>query len=136
MPTYVLKVDPDLDLYVEWSTVVDDACRVGTRAEMLETLRRAVPPGYDPQPGSAPEDRLRRADESGTTALWPSAVDPFGGWGDRYLMVQQRGLLPRGRLSAYLAAHADGNETRAYALLEHFDDCDCGDCPPSTRKSH
>ena len=33
--------------------------------------RRDIRAGYDPQPGDAPEDRLRRADETGTSALYP-----------------------------------------------------------------
>ncbi len=38
MPTFILKVRPDRDLYVGWSTVVDNLTRTGTRAEFLEHL--------------------------------------------------------------------------------------------------
>jgi hypothetical protein len=128
VPSFILKVDREQDLYVEWSTVVDNACRAGTRAEMLEALQREEPRGYTANPGNAPEDRMRRADETGTSALWPSSNDPFGGWNDQYLMVEQRGLLPRERLSAYLDAHFDGDQVAAHALLRHFEDCECADC--------
>lgn len=117
MPRFVMKVDPDRDHYVEWSTVVDNWCADGTRAEMLDRLKRDAPSS---SPGHTPEDRLRRADKTGTSAMFYSP--PFEGSWESDLMVEQRGLLPRKDLRRYLDAMAAGQEDEAYALLVPFED--------------
>lgn len=38
MGEFVVKTAPDVDLYLIWSTVVDSACVIGTRAEILAHL--------------------------------------------------------------------------------------------------
>jgi hypothetical protein len=127
MPAFILKVRTDRDLYVQWSTVVDNVVRVGTRAEFLEHLAAAEPWASDVWSTDllhCPEARLGRADDYGTSAMWPTAEEPFGGWEDD-LMVEQRGILPRADLEAYVDALllADLRDPeKAYELLVPFDD--------------
>lgn len=68
MPRYILKTVPELDLYVVWSTVVDNAVLVGDRAELV-------------QEGFAVEG-LDLADATGT-----SAHSGTGGWSGEDLFV-------------------------------------------------
>lgn len=53
MPRFIIKPKPDEDFYVEWSTIVDDWTKAGTREEMLEDFE---------------EERLERADKNGSSA--------------------------------------------------------------------
>ena len=86
MPRFIIKVSPDRDAYVEWSTVVDAPVSVGNRA------------AYAAEHG---EDRLRRTDEAGTSARyfdWLLPEEQAGGWVDPYLICEGAGTLPRERL--------------------------------------
>ena len=90
MPRFIIKVSPDRDAYVEWSTVVDAPVSVGNRA------------AYAAEHG---EDRLRRTDEAGTSARffdWLPPEEQEGGWADPVLVCTSRGgfpaALPRVRL--------------------------------------
>lgn len=58
MPRYVIKPDPGQDLYVMWSTIVDNGWVLGSREQALQ----------DPE---VTAERLARADEHGTSAHWP-----------------------------------------------------------------
>jgi hypothetical protein len=118
MPSFILKVTPDRDLYVKWSTIVENMTRSGTRAEFLEHLA-AVQPDLLDDPGHCPEARLARADAYGTSAL---THPPDGGWDDKSLIVDQRGILPRADLEAYVDAIVADNFNKAYALLVPFED--------------
>ena len=122
MPKFVMKVDKDRDLYVEWSTVVDNWTFAGDRDEMLEHLQMAEPRGYTADPGNRPEDRLQRADDNGTSALFPRSGPFDGAWDDNVLMIEQRGLLAREDLGRYLDTWDSSGEDAAYALLRPFDD--------------
>ncbi len=122
MGTYVLKPERGRDLYVGWSSIVDNATWIGPRDYALKMLGRDVPDGYDPKPGNSPEDRLARADENGTSALWPETGGYYGGWDDRALKVEQRGMLPRGDLARFVEALDVCNEEAAYALVQPFED--------------
>jgi hypothetical protein len=126
MPTFVMKVAKDRDQYIGWSTVVENIVWVGNREEAAQILARDIPAGYDPKPGNSPEDRLRRADESGTSALYPTPeFGPYdGAWDDDPQIVEQRGLLARGRVPAFVDAYLSDNPESAYALLRPFDDED------------
>lgn len=73
MPTVVVKAEPDSDLYMVWSTVVDGPTAVGTRAEIAEYLSQFHSDTDDP------EERLDRADKTGTSGMWPGA----GQWSQR-----------------------------------------------------
>ncbi|MFE9099867.1 hypothetical protein [Actinomadura geliboluensis] len=103
MPYYILKPDPDRDLYVEWSTIVDAPVGHGTRAEWVAE-------------GIAPA-RLDRADRTGTSAYRPLAV---GAWDDAELMVAEplgrHRLLPRDHLVAYTLALYRRAVTDAYGM--------------------
>lgn len=117
MPRIVFKVTRDEDRYVEWSTIVEAPTFTGTRAEMMAHLS----PGeliY----GHQPEDRLRRADETGTSAA--GGFSFFGAWDDSGLVVEQRGVLRRERLGEFLDLFMPGDyvDPAAYALLEPFED--------------
>lgn len=74
MPHFIVKPDPDKDEYVEWSTVVDMPGRPHPRPE-------------DPDPATAV--RYDRADQNGTSALWPhlaASEQPFG-WSDVEFLI-------------------------------------------------
>lgn len=113
MGRIVMKVAKDQDRYVEWSTIVEAPVHVGTRAEMLRHLKHTTDWSR-----ANPEERLRRADATGTSALAPV----WGDWDDDYLIVKQLGLLPRTRLADYLDRVEADDEDSANALLEPFED--------------
>jgi hypothetical protein len=100
---FIVKVAPDTDLYVGWSDVVEAPVGMWTRAEALGD--------------GCPESRLRRADETGT-----SAHPGFYDWNSGGMIAEQRGYLPRARLEAYVRAYMDGRMEDCWDLLEPFDD--------------
>jgi hypothetical protein len=121
MPRLIIKCDRDEDLYVEWSTMVDNAIAVGDRAETLAALVAdwdREHPQCVPKPGYGPEDRLKRADELGSTAMpeWGE-----GHWDDKGFIGEQRGWLPRTSLLAYARALLADDQGAADALLELLD---------------
>lgn len=124
MPTFVMKVAKDRDQYVGWSTVVETMVWVGDREEAARILARDIPRGYDPKPGNSPEDRLRRADETGTSSFWYPEDPQDGAWEDSGQIVEQRGFLPRDRFPAFVDAYTSDNPDSAYDLLDPFDDED------------
>jgi hypothetical protein len=92
---YILKAERDRDLYVVWSTIVDNAVWAGTRLEL----------DADPEYDSAPE-RMARVETTGS-----SAHTGTGSWDDPSLWVcnlpeplAEPRLLPRANLAAYIAA--------------------------------
>jgi hypothetical protein len=106
---YIMKASKDDDLYVEWSSVVDDAIFVGTREEMFAHLVRedaASHPGFAPIQGNRAEDRLLRCDETGTSYehKWPSGNGPEGSWTDSTVQIGQEGTIPRDKLCEYALA--------------------------------
>ncbi len=125
MPSHVLRCEPDGDLYCVWSTVVEAPTAIGSRSDMVAHLTRQTPAGYQPIAGNTPEARVARADRTGSSALWPSEGDPFGGWGDS-LIYEQRGILPREKLGALCAIVGTDpyDEAAAVALLTPFEDDD------------
>lgn len=127
MPTFVMKVAPDRDQYVGWSTVVESIVWIGNRQEAARILARDIPAGYDPKPGNSPEDRLRRADESGTSALYPDYGPYDGAWDDPIQIVEQRGVLERASFPAFVDAWQSDNPESAYELLRPFED----EAPPA-----
>lgn len=123
MGTSILKAARDVDLYVEWDSRVDNITYIGDRASTLaylaeEDLRLHV--GFSPDPGYAPEDRLQRADEHGTSALFGNPRR--GGWESSGFIVEQRGVLRRSDLLEFAEAIEAGDEKRAYGLLRPFED--------------
>jgi hypothetical protein len=120
MGGFIIKVAPARDLYVEWSSMVEAPTRVGTRVEMLRYLSRSSTRGDS----DAPEVRLQRADETGTSAKGDYAW--CGAWDHAGLVAEQRGVLPRSRLAEYCEHYAADDMEAAYALLEPFEDDGAG----------
>lgn len=125
MPRIILKATPDQDFYVEWSTIVEAPVFAGIRERMLEHLREDNP-DIQSNPIAKAEARLRRADETGTSAAGPYSW--FGAWDedDNGLIVEQRGVLPRHRLYLFTRFWLYGSGSREFALdlLEPFEDLD------------
>ena len=97
MPQYIVKADPEADLYVMWSTIVDCPVSWGNRADFSDE---------DPA-------RLERADRTGT-----SSYDGFYNWADDEFYVRELGtthndyMLPRKNLKAFIECLAEdlGND--------------------------
>lgn len=95
MPRYIMKVskDPNIDLYVEWSTVVDAPVAWG-RAQDL----------------GLSGERKRRTDQHGT-----SMYDGYGGWDSNGMIVHNLGTkggfywLKRENLEQFIRMLSDGN---------------------------
>ena len=108
-----MKCSPDLDLYVMWSSIVDNAVWVGSRAEALHL------PEFD-------EERLVRTDKTGTSTLRGVRGYPLAGsWDNPTILVretvrQDEGVyaytLRRTDLAAY-AETLDVDDVEAEALL-------------------
>lgn len=79
MPRIIIKPKKDEDFYVEWSTIVEQPVDWGTRDDMLDI--------------GTPPARLERADEAGTSAMWPNLTRPAYGWdrGDRTMILSDQG---------------------------------------------
>jgi len=115
MPTILIKANPHVNLYVGWSSVVEAPVFVGTRAE---AVRHFAGRGSEPV-----EQRLERADSTGTSALWGDP--PYeGAWEDSGLIYMQQGILPRANLLALAQRYRDA--TTPYLdvadLLTPFED--------------
>lgn len=100
----LIKAERDADLYVAWSHVTEEPRWIGTKAQLLA--------------GGVPEERLRRADETGSS-YYPG--EPGLRWDSASLTAEQRGGLPRGKLASYVYACMDDKLTEAYQMLEPFD---------------
>lgn len=108
MPQYVVKADPDKDVYVGWSTIVDGPTWVGDREYAVKEMEIDL-------------ERLERADRYGT-----SSHDRFYGWDEAtficvYDMPDFRSL-PRANLVAFAEALIAGRTDEAVALTEPIDD--------------
>jgi hypothetical protein len=102
----VVKVARDTDLYVAWTYQAEEPQWIGARAEALAA--------------GCPEDRLRRADVSGSS-YFPG--EPGWFWNVREgTIAEQRGTLRREKLAAYVYAYMDDKLTEAYSMLEPFGD--------------
>lgn len=106
MPRHIIKPDPNVDLYVEWSSVVDAPTAWGT-AEYLKL---------------SPE-RKERADRTGT-----SSMQGFDDWEDGSIIVSEMGhcsgqyLLPRKDLLAFINELPEAAEDRdaQQVILEKY----------------
>lgn len=126
MGSYIIKAAPDLDVYMEWSTVVEAPTFIGSRTAILTHLHHIASRGR--REGDSPEDRVRRADDTGTSALpnpkLPSCAEPLeGAWDDAGFIVEQRGWLPRARLATFLALYLVSRH-KAYQQLDPLDEPD------------
>lgn len=124
MGKYIMKAAPDIDFYVEWSTVVDNWTFAGTRAEMLEYLHEENGlnhRGFAPLSGNWPEDRLVHCDQTGTSVRFrPGQQDPpSGSWSDETIMIDT-GTIPRSKLREYVEASNAGDQQAVDAMLTLF----------------
>ncbi len=113
----VIKVFPDQDQYVIWSHTCDLPTVHGDRAAVTRWLTRHERYCH---PGDV-QAMMRRADATGTSS--PQGTE---GWYDEYLIMEQRGLLPRARLWELCQAYFGGPDRRDEWLdmLIPFDDCE------------
>lgn len=112
----IIKVAPDVDLYMEWYSVVEAPTAVGARAEMLRYLKPAHDcPACQCNPAA---ERLDRADRTGTSGL-----DGWGhDWDSSGLIYEQRGFLPRVRFAEFARRFLAEDEQGMIALLDPFED--------------
>src|SRR5664279_2648683 len=75
MPSFIVKAEPDTDLYVYWSTIVEAPTFVGTRAELTDHLLRHDHTG--PTTLDAVAERFARADARGSSGIPPF---DYGTW--------------------------------------------------------
>jgi len=116
MPSYLLRQDRDTERYIGWSDVVEAPVFYGDRAAAVAWLRQQV---KCPEPCCDNEfiwDRLRRADDTGT-----SAIPGFYAYDDDGLIAEQRGYLLRECLWDYAVHYAEFGEPDM-ALLQPFED--------------
>lgn len=113
----LIKCAPDQDRYVLWSNICDLPTMHGDRAAVLTWLLSYE---YRSDPAEA-HAKIARADGNGGSTL-------FGlhNWDDEYLLMGQRGLLPRARLWELCEAYFGGPDRRDewLDLLVPFDDCE------------
>jgi len=122
MPTLIIKEAPDLDFYVEWSSVTEAPTAAGTREQMLAHQHRQLWPS-----DNTPEMRLDRWDRTGTTAMWRHHAGltdrpEEGSWDDHAFIYKQQGLIDRAdifTLARRLIADGTADVTD---LLRPFDD--------------
>ncbi|UDL16524.1 hypothetical protein SEA_ZOOMAN_283 [Microbacterium phage Zooman] len=116
MPRYFIKPEPDVDLYVWWSTIVDAPIMWGTRAEFMEQYESDREMMFDF--GRDFEERLDRADATGSSSHFYTAREEliFGGVG----------YLPWKNIPALLKLYEEDMEMlvddpRITPLLEKFE---------------
>ncbi|MDJ0005507.1 hypothetical protein BH92_27590 (plasmid) [Rhodococcoides fascians A21d2] len=80
MPHYIVKISPDQDLYVDWSTITDCPTVCGDRASVSAALG----------PEASGADRWERADRTGS-----SSHAGFYEWADDEFIAEQRGIVRR-----------------------------------------
>ena len=123
MPREIVKVAPDEDFYVEWSSIVEAPTAFGDREGMQAHLASTDALGDG--------KRIDRADATGSSAI--------GGWGWTWehetTIYQQQGNLPRRNLRALCARLAKDEHADCKDLLLPFDD-DLSGVPEDERRSN
>lgn len=137
MSKYIMKVQ-GRDLYVEWSTVDDDATYWGTYNEMLkymvqDAMMYIMHPEYirdeqdyqdykkqRRQEIASAERILARIREYGTSSLYPNP--PYIGAYEVEFINTHSGKLPRHLLGEYMDYLIQDDEFGALRLLEPYDD--------------
>lgn len=133
MSRIVMKEAPDVDYYVEWTSIAEGWTFAGTRADMLTHLSDDADPWLSPEAPHHPEQRLRRADETGTTSQWVAKAgmrDRYpeaGAWDSRGEIYQQIGFCPRPNIFVLARRQIADPQAEVRDLLRPFDDgCRCG----------
>lgn len=103
MTSTIIKVDPEVDLYAQFESITESFVQWGPRSFLMTR-------------GVAAE-RLDRADEYGSSALW-------GGhrWDDDVLIYQQQGILRRANMTEALDRLERDDQADIRDLLDPFDD--------------
>lgn len=113
MSRMVMKEAPDVDFYVEWSSIVEAPTASGTREQIARVM------------GGDVAERLARCDAMGTTSLWVAASgmrDRYpeeGAWDDTSFIYMQLGTLTRAGVFE-LARRPEGADVSD--LLSPFED--------------
>ena len=107
MPSFIIKADPDTDLYAEWSTVVESPVKIGTREWMLAD-------------GRVSPDRLDRADAKGSSTQ--GDIEDWYSWSDAGWIYRQEGFLPRSNLKEALQRILENPLASVRDLLTPFED--------------
>lgn len=114
MPSYIVKIKPDHDLYVYWSTIVEGPIAIGTRTELADYLRTRA---HHVSAELAAPERFDRADNTGT-----SSIDRFYDWSNEGFIVEQYGTVKRSDIPELMRCMAERID---YAhLLTPFEDDD------------
>lgn len=124
MPSYIVKPDPELDLYVRWSTIVDNLTAVGTRKQFDNQYKKDLLNGIDSE--WKPE-RFDRADLTGTSAFHGDFGWDGGGAVVHNMSVREDrhfGWLPREKFTQYCVLYSQGKVLEAENLVEPFEDED------------
>lgn len=102
MGSTVVKIDPDQDLYMVWSSGTESPTFIGDRIALVEYLYEQENRKPDRIPEKEkPEARIERADKTGTSSEWRVsgfAVDHS--WEDTGTIYRQQGVLPRSNYAA------------------------------------
>ena len=115
MPRFILKCDPDIDMYLEWSTVVDAPTAVGTRAQ-FETLLSTPRHGWFFDKEEEIKKRLDRTDIAGTSTL------NDGDWKDKGFIYKGQAWIPRKNLLAYAYMLLKDENAEPVGLLEPLEE--------------
>lgn len=130
MPSFIFKESPEVDYYVEWSSVVEAPAFTGSRSVMLERLRESSDSWLREDAPHHPERRLERCDETGTSSMWVEQQgmrDKYaeeGAWDDDSYIYQQRGVLTRANLFVLCHRTDDDPDADVTDLMTPFDDED------------
>lgn len=128
MGSHVMREAPGVDFYVEWSSVVEAPTAYGDRAWMLAYLTRDADKWLREDAPHHPENRLKRADETGTSSLWVTVngmrdrYPEEGAWDDTPTVYKQQGLLSRGNIFTLAHRLMEDGGADASDLLTPFED--------------
>lgn len=115
MGTIVMKESKDSDYYIGWSSIVEAPVWGGTRKGVLT------------RPGVT-EERLLRADETGTSSQWVTAAGmrdfspEEGSWEDDGTIYMQRGLVSRANMFVLTRRVLEDADADVTDLLTPFED--------------
>lgn len=119
----IYKEAPDVDYYIVWSSYVEAPVFGGTRKQVLPylwDLDDRKPDRIHDWDESHPENRLKRTDEHGTSALWGNPRD--GAWGDTGEIYQQQGSVTRANLFVLTRRLSENENADVSDLIEPFED--------------
>lgn len=111
MPSYIVKVNKEDDLYVYWSDIVEAPHCWGTKAEVTNYIKRI----WD----DTSFGRFERADRFGSSAY--AYADTYG-WNAPGFIYKQIGWLTRDKLGEFLASYDKEENEFDLSLLEPFED--------------